>query len=439
LGSLITLLLAAGFAAAQAPAPPGGTAPAEPAPPTPAQQPGPDPAADNPPTLFPGPPPGVDPRSTWEPAPYGDPPLAGPPGRFYLSAEYLRWWTNGQRLPLLVTTGSTSDTPPGAFGQPSTVEIIGDLSVDTQTRSGGRFTGGLWLDDAQTIGLEGGAFFLEPHSTHLVAFGNGLNLLARPFFAVGTVTAPDGTQQELAQEDALIVGSPGVSTGQVHVSTTNRFWGAEANARVNLCGDCFYRFDLLAGFRYLELKDALGVVSQSDTIPPSGPTTVTDNFSTLNRFYGGQVGALASFQHGRWFVDFRGKLALGGIRRAVIIDGSTAFTTSSGTTVLPGGLFAQPTNMGLHTSWNFSVVPEVGAQAGCQITHFLRASVGYSLIYLARNVAQPGDQIDRAVNVNQVPALGQLAPLASDFRPVVTFQNSYFWAQGFTAGLEINF
>jgi hypothetical protein len=364
--------------------------------------------------------------------------LCGAPGRFYAGAEYLLWWTKGQQLPALVTTGSTADSVPGALGQPSTVELIGNSVVGDNVRSGARFTAGLWLNQAQTIGAEGSVFFLQPHSTQIVASSDGLTLLARPFFAVGTVTLPDGTQQQMSQEDALLIASPGTTFGNVRVSTSNRFWGAEANARLNLCGDCFYRLDLLAGFRYLELKDQLSIVSVSDTIPPSGPTTVSDTFNTINRFYGGQLGAVMDFCRGRWFLDFRGKLALGAISRVAAIDGSTTFTSGGSITVVPGGLFAQPTNIGTHTSAAFSVVPEVGVRAGCQITSNLRTYVGYSLIYLARNVAQPGDQIDRAVNVNQVAALG-LAPFAGDFRPAFTFLNTDFWAQGFQFGLELNF
>jgi hypothetical protein len=186
---------------------------------------------------------------------------------------------------------------------------------------------------------------------------------------------------------------------------------------------------------FLQLEDRLNIVSVSDTIPP----TVADSFNTINRFYGGQIGAAATFQHGRWLVDFRGKLALGALRRIAAIDGSTTFTAGGTTTVVPGGLFAQPTNIGYHTRVDFGVVPEVGLRVGYQITRFLQVTAGYSLIYLARSVAQPGDQVDRAVNVNQVPALGQVTPLTSDFHPAFTFQDTDFWAQGFNAGLELNF
>jgi hypothetical protein len=198
--------------------------------------------------------------------------------------------------------------------------------------------------------------------------------------------------------------------------------------------------DLLAGFRYLELKDQLDIVSQTNVLPPNSPSivTVADNFNTRNRFYGGQVGAVADFWYGRWLLDLRGKLALGGINRFVAIDGSTAFTTAGGTSVVPGGLFAQPSNIGFHSSTVFGVVPELNVRVGYQFTSYLRAYVGYSLIYIARNVVQAGDQIDRAINVNQIQALSP-APLAGEVRPLAMFTGTDFWAQGFQAGLEFSF
>jgi hypothetical protein len=358
-----------------------------------------------------------------------------------VGAEYLLWWTKGQFLPPLATVGSPDDMPPGALGQPGTVEVIGNQGVDNQVRSGARFTVGAWLDRAGTLGVEGNVFFLQPRSSQLTASSDGTTLLAVPFFAVGTVTNPDGSTTDLSMEDALIVANPGTSSGSVVVSTSNRFWGAEANGLVNLCRDCTFRVDALVGFRYLDLKDQLGIVSQSDMLPPNGPMSVTvaDNFATHNRFYGGQVGAVADFWYGRWLLDLRGKLALGAINRAVAIDGSTTFTTAGATNVAPGGLFAQSiTNIGTQSSTAFGVVPEINFRVGYQFTSYLRAYVGYSLIYIARNVVQPADQIDRAINVNQIQALG-VAPFAGDIHPVVPFNSTDFWAQGLQAGLEFNY
>jgi hypothetical protein len=440
-GSLTALLLAGGVGLAQAPGPAGRVGPGDTLLPPPRPELVPAPAAGS---LLPlvVPPPAVaaggEGLAGCEPFPDTDGYLCGPPGRVHVDAEYLLWWTKGQRLPALVTGGSTADTVPGALGQPGTVEIFGDNTVDDRVRSGARFGAGVWITDDQTIGIDGSVFFLQPQFSHFAAASNGSLLLARPFFAVGTVTLPDGTQQDLAQEDALLLASPGVSTGRVRVSTSNHFWGADVDARVNLCGDCFYRVDLLAGFRYLEVKDALGIASVSDTIPPSGPTTVSDTFTTTSRFYGGQIGAAADFCRGCWFVDFRGTLDLGAMSRDAEIGGSTTTTANGSTSVVRGGLFAQPTNIGHHTNVAFGVVPEGSCVVGYQINRYLRASVGYSLIYLARNVALAGDQIDRVVNVNQIAALGR-APLVGDIRPAISFVNNDFWAQGFQFGLEFDF
>jgi hypothetical protein len=129
-------------------------------------------------------------------------------------------------------------------------------------------------------------------------------------------------------------------------------------------------------FPYAQPRDgthSLGIVSISDTIPPVGPTTVIDSFSTINHFYGGQVGLVVDFSRGCWFLDFRGKLALGAISRVADINGSTTFLAGGTPTIVPGGLFAQSTNSGHHTNAAFSVVPELGVRAGCHITSYLRA------------------------------------------------------------------
>lgn len=444
-GSLGALFLAGGFVAAQAPSLPVGATPAETDRGSPVQPATPDPAGASPPTLIQAPP-ALDPGEEGV-VPGGTPSFGmclAPGGArgpsFFVGVDYLLWWTKGQFLPPLATIGSPADMPPGALGQPGTLEVIGNNTADGQVRSGARFTAGAWINESQTIGLEGDIFFLQPRSSRFLASSAGVGLLAVPFFAVGTITNPDGSTTDLSQESALPVATPGASIGNVVVSTANRFWGAEANGLVNVCRDCSFRVDLLAGFRYLELKDQLDIASLSVALPPNGPMTVTtaDNFNTRNRFYGGQFGAVADFWYGRWLLDLRGKVALGGINRFVGIDGSTALTTANGTSVFPGGLFTQPTNIGARSSTAFGVVPEVNVRVGYQFTNFLRAYVGYSLIYIARNVVQPGDQIDRAINVNQIQALSP-APLAGDVRPLAMFTSTDFWAQGFQAGLEFNF
>jgi hypothetical protein len=250
-------------------------------------------------------------------------------------------------------------------------------------------------------------------------------LLAEPFFA-----------EDVGAEAALFIASPGALAGSVVVSTSTRFWGAQANGCLTVDGDDFYRLEVLGGFRYLQLKDDLFISSISDTIPPTGPTNVTDFFRTRNTFYGGQLGVQASFQRGPWCMDLRGMVALGAIHRVVLIDGSTAFITAGGTTVVPGGLFAQPTNIGNHSHDGFTAVPELLYNLSYQVTSYLRIYAGYSILFMT--AARPGDQIDRQVNSTQVPAL-HLGPFVGDARPAFNLLKQDFWAQGISAGVEFNF
>src|SRR5262249_20248399 len=84
-----------------------------------------------------------------------------PPQRLYPRAEYLYWWTRGQRIPPLVTTApaTTPEDVRGALGAPGTQILFGGDRLDALGQSGGRFTGGYWLDDCCQWALEGGYFF----------------------------------------------------------------------------------------------------------------------------------------------------------------------------------------------------------------------------------------------------------------------------------------
>ena len=85
------------------------------------------------------------------------------------------------------------------------------------------------------------------------------------------------------------------------------------------------------------------------------------------------------------------------------------------------------TNAGAFTNNHFSVLPEVGIQAGYKIGDHVRLSLGYSFIYL-NHVARPADQI----NINIDPTQGTPNP---PFR----FHDTNFWAHGINAGLEFRF
>jgi len=66
--------------------------------------------------------------------------------------------------------------------------------------------------------------------------------------------------------------------------------------------------------------------------------------------------------------------------------------------------------------------------------------VGYSFLYIS-GVARPGDQIDRAINPNQAPAItvANPPPLNGPSRPAFPAADSDFWAHGVNLGVRLRF
>lgn len=357
--------------------------------------------------------------------------VPGWPYRFYGSAEYLLWWTKGQPLPPLVTTGPPESL--GILGQPGTTVLFGGGRVGHDVRSGGRFSFGLWCDDCQQLGVEGNYFFLGRRSARFVAGSDSFPLIARPFFSLNE-----------NREFSEVATFPGEVTGSVSVNLPSQLWGGQLNLRKNLCRSCCWNLDLLVGFRYVELEEGLIVVEDLATlptataVPPNTRAIVFDSFETRNQFYGGQVGLLAEYRRGPWFLDLRGTVALGNTHQTVTINGHQVVTNAAGTTVFRGGLLALPSNIGRVSRDQFTVVPELGINLGVQVSENLRVFVGYNVLYWS-NVVRPGDQIDRVLDITQIPNFPTTAPSAGLGRPLVPLRGTDFWAQGISFGVELRY
>jgi hypothetical protein len=83
-------------------------------------------------------------------------------------------------------------------------------------------------------------------------------------------------------------------------------------------------------------------------------------------------------------------------------------------------------------------VPEVGLNVGYQVTSCVRVYAGYTFLFW-NNAARPGEQIDRIVNVSQVPSAVGPGGLVGTPRPAVLFKDTEFWAQGVNFGLEFRY
>jgi hypothetical protein len=354
---------------------------------------------------------------------------------WWVRAEGLVWWVKDGQTPPLVTGGSRTDRFPGALDEPGTTVLFGG-ALASQEHAGGRFSFGLWPGPGQCLGLEGSYLFLATRTDTFSASGApNSSVLARPIFDVLA-----------GRENTALVTFPGKSSGTVTVSSPTYLQGAEANG-IWLAGQGRdARVELLAGFRYLDLNEAVDI-GQSQNISPLGTFTSTstvgvnigDHFGTRNNFYGGQVGLRGLWRFGCWEVDGSAKVAIGDSHEVVTISGFTTLQPPTGpATTLNGGILALPSNSGSFSHDAFAVVPEVNLNVGYCFCHWFRAYVGYSLLYDS-NVVRPGDQIDRAINPQQPPSSVLFGPLTGPGRPSFTRTTTDFWAQGVNFGVEFRY
>src|SRR5262249_16222369 len=151
------------------------------------------------------------------------------------------------------------------------------------------------------------------------------------------------------------------------------------------------------------------------------------SFATRNQFTGLQLGTDVELRKGPCFLDLRLKVALGDVHEVVTINGSQAITPpGGGTTLFRGGLLALPSNIARFSQDRFAVLPELGINLGWAVTSRLRLFVGYDLLYLS-NVLRPADQIDRVLDVTQIPNanFGGTRPTGVG-RPAVLFRENDF-------------
>jgi hypothetical protein len=356
----------------------------------------------------------------------------------YFRTDSLLTWFKRDRvnIPLITSAGPTGNA---VLGDPGTTVVFGGQgaqlggggSFDHEPFYAVRFALGCWLDLEDTCAAEIiGTAWIGRKDNFIASTVCSPNLvLARPFFNALTQT-----------EAALIVAFPQLPlVGAIHVSNNTDLWTPEVNFRTLLYHHDHLRVDGLIGFRYMELQENLVVSSAS----AYGPIFlgIADQFDTRDRFYGGQVGAEADYQHGHLFMNLLGQVAIGGTQQIVTVTGVT-------NTTIPGvspqaaacsGLLALASTNGGRTSHDaFGVVPQLEFKLGWQFGKFARLYTGYSFMYW-NSVVRPAQQLDRVINPNFVPVLDTSGASGGPGVPPPPFRRSDFWAQGLIFGLELTY
>jgi hypothetical protein len=349
---------------------------------------------------------------------------------FWAEADLIGWTVKGDRLPPLVTT-SPAGTPlaqAGILGFPTTTVLFGDSSVNGGWRPGGRLTAGYWFDPSRSRGVEASVFGLGDISTGFNANSNTTPFIARPFF-----------NTSINAQDAIAVAFPGVTTGNIAINETSRFYGAGALYRQNIGAWGNMRVSALAGYRYLHVSDDLSIATQTTVvgggfIPAGTVFAVSDSFRSHSDFHGVDLGLAGEWQRDRWTLEWRGKVALGGNINNSSVNGTSSITLGGVTTNSVGGLLALSSNIGNASQTRFAVVPELSLKVGYQIAPQWRLFAGYDALYWT-DVQRAGGLIDTTVNPNLIPPTAPGGPQ----RPMPVFNTSALWAQGFNFGVRYGF
>lgn len=362
----------------------------------------------------------------------------------YVRGEYLLWGTKGMRVPALVTTGDASVTnpPAGVINEdgsiPSnTTVLFGNDEIHDDVRSGGRIIFGTFLGPCRNWAVEGEYFALGDETTDFRAASDGTERIGIPYF--------DESENGLP---AIFFVTPGgtaaSSPGSIDVLASTRFQGAGVRVLHNVCfgegcGTSWWdgcpvtvgkQINLLVGYRFYRLDDSLHIREEHliTTVERIG----VDIFDSKNEFHGVDLGTQMQFRRGCWSLDLLSKVAIGNTHSVVTIDG---FATQDGQEQTPrGSILAQTTNIGIHESDEFTMVPELGIGLGYQINPCWRVTAGYSLIYWC-SVQRAGDQIDQHLNPELWPPRAA-QPEEAGFWPQFPGVGSDFWAQGLNLGLE---
>jgi hypothetical protein len=362
------------------------------------------------------------------------------PAHGWVHAEYLMWYQKGMELPALVSTSpvGTARASAGVLGASGASVLYGNGDVLTGIRNGGRIRFGWWLDRWPGLGIEGEFVGLGQSSEEFFRQSTGSPILARPF-----------TNALTGLSDAELVAFPGVISGSIATEVTTQLSGAAFRFRRQLCSSsgCGYselccqtvptssRLDGTLGYRFWELQESLQIREQltSRTTTSPGSFDITDRVETRNQFNGAELGFLWQGRRGWWTLDALMRVGIGNVHQTATIAGRSVVNDNGTSTTYNNGFLAQRTNSGTFDRDQFTMVPELGATLGYQLTKRLRLTSGYSLVYWG-NVIRPGDQIDTIVNPNLLaPAV---TPFTGALRPEFQFQQTDYWVQGLNFGAE---
>lgn len=366
-----------------------------------------------------------------------------PRPRLWGSLEYMNMWEQSGPVSIPLVTQNNDPAALGIIGEPGTQIIYGDGSGQDLAYgniSGGRITLGGWIDDRDLYGIEFSGFLLEKKYTNFEASspGGDFPVVSIPFFSTSPVPAGEAA---VSAKSPFSTNNP----NNISVHTGSQLWGAELNWVYNLTNRTRYPLQALAGFRYMSLDESLTlndtIFDTTGTRPTMGVLSYSDDFNTQNNFYGIQFGLRSNWVAQNGFtLDILAKVALGENAEVIDISGNTTSTKAAmgvATGTYNSGIFAQESNMGSYDHNTFAVLPEFQLKLGYLPSPNVHPYIGYDGMYMNK-VVRPGEQINRNINTTESVALSGGTTVSGALSPTKpSFNNTSFWIQGVTVGIEV--
>jgi hypothetical protein len=361
----------------------------------------------------------------------GEPPPV-PQGRFWASAEYLFAWVKGDTPPAFVTT-SPAGTPQALAGIPqsATTSSLFGGTMNNDLRSGFRFGTGYWFGAQQVYGVEAGVMLVESQAHSFGASSPGTPILARPFFNAAT-GAPA----------SVLVAFPGVSSGALSVrDRSGNFIGTNIDLVQRLYDVGWLRFVPMLGYRFFRYDEGVhfrqSIAPTGGAFAPGTSIVSTDDFTTQNEFHGGDFGMRTMFFWQNWSLNVLTKVAVGQVHSDVNITGSQVTTTpGAAPAVLPGGVYALPSNIGSHGIETWTFIPELGLNFGWQVRPNLRLGLGYTLLFLD-DIARASSQVNQTINPGLFPPA--VTPLTGPASPTALNKTQDVYIQALSFAMTFNY
>ncbi len=412
--------------------------------------------------------------------------------RWWVDGEYLLWFTNDQPInsPLLTTSAPADAGLPNAA---STTVLLGNRDANYGVLSGIRMNTGFFGDADRRFGFNFG-FFATEQKGNFQDFGGpgnsiGIPVLARPF-----IDAQSGVQ------NSIVLGGVNFGSASASFGTRTQTYSIEPSAVWNLYRSepgsrMAWSLDFLAGYRYLEVKESLFLVTRTNVtgqffpvafttgafgiintaigpltpatgsfagvnvIGPSAVIETRDNFRVRNKFNGGSLGLRAEGRYGMITTTAFTKVSLGNLNERLEVFGGSSLSDPSGrsgsTPVFPGssiipavpgrtfgsafgGLLAANGQIGTFDRDQFTAIPEFGGSIGIALTRGLTAHVGLNFLYMP-DVIRPGNQVSATLNSAAVPSSTNFGLAGARRTGSVVFDESDFWIGGVSFGLSLKY